>query len=102
MRTNDVSCPASQTPTLRIQCDRSLNGHCPFGPQAKGARNRILAARGRLVQLGNFGAPMLAQAIASEDAAWSKNPQYVPLPKAVLPEVRQNRQTRDEKLFAKS
>jgi len=79
-----------------------LNGHCSFGPQAKGARNGILAARGRLVQLGDFGASMSTQAIASEDAAWSKNPQFVPLPKAVLPEVRQNRQTRDEKLFAKS
>jgi hypothetical protein len=53
------------------------------------------------VQLGDFGASMSAQAMASEDAAWSKNSQFVPLPKAVLPEVRQNRQTRDEKLFAK-
>jgi hypothetical protein len=79
-----------------------LNGHCSFGPQAKSARNRILAARGRLVQLGDFGASMSTQAIASEDAAWSKNSQFVPLPKAVLPEIRQNRQTRDEKLFAKS
>jgi hypothetical protein len=79
-----------------------LNGHRYFGPQAKGARNRILAARGRLVQFGDFGAPMSAQAIASEDAVWSKNPQFVPLPKGVLPEVRQNRQTRDEELFAKS
>jgi len=54
------------------------------------------------VQLGDFGASMSAQAIASEDAAWSKNSQFVPLPKAVLPEIRQNRQTRDEELFAKS
>jgi hypothetical protein len=79
-----------------------LNGHCSFGSQAKGARNGILAARGRLVQLGDFGASMSAQAMASEDAAWSKNSQFVPLPKAVLPEVRQNQQTRDEELFAKS
>jgi hypothetical protein len=97
-----MSCPASQTPTLKIQCDRSLNGHRYFGSQAKDARNRILAARGSLVQLGNFGASTSAQAIASEDAVWSKSPQVVPLPKAVLPEVRQNRQTRDEELFAKS
>jgi hypothetical protein len=54
------------------------------------------------VQLGDFGASMSTQAIASEDAAWSKNSQFVPLPKAVLPEIRQNRQTRDEELFAKS